>query len=163
MTECIIITPGISKEQKYIEVLPQIEALIDNKADMIANLANISAALKEVFDFFWVGFYILKEKNLELGPFQGPVACIRIGEGDGVCGAALAQKETIVVPDVDKFPGHIVCNSLSKSEIVVPVFDQNNEIKLVLDVDSDHVNYFDEIDKKYREEIARLISDRILK
>ena len=124
---------------------------------MIANLANIAAALKEAFGFFWVGFYLKKENQLVLGPFQGPIACTRIAFDKGVCGAAYTRQETILVPDVDQFPGHIACSSASKSEVVVPVFDRDGNVTMVLDVDSDQLNDFSEIDAKELEKIAGLI------
>ena len=138
------------KEEKYKSLLPQIQALTGKERDLIANLANIAAALKQTFGFFWVGFYLVKGDELILGPFQGPVACTRIPFGKGVCGTALKERRTIIVPDVEQFPGHIACNSESKSEIVVPLF-VNDEIIGVLDIDSDSLNDFDEIDAKYLE------------
>ena len=154
MAESIYVPAHFSKEEKYEALLPQIKALIEGEADLIANLANISAALKEVFGFFWVGFYLVKGKELVLGPFQGPVACVRIGFGKGVCGAAWKEKMTILVPDVDVFPGHIACNSASRSEIVVPGF-REGEVFFVLDVDSDSLEAFDEFDKYYLEKLMR--------
>jgi len=145
-----------SKEQQYAGLYPQIRALVQGETDSIANMANITAALKEQFGWLWVGFYLVNENQLVLGPFQGPVACTRINYNKGVCGTAWSRGETIIVPDVDAFPGHIACSSLSKSEIVVPVWD-NNKIKAVLDVDSIVLNDFDEVDKKYLEEIAGLL------
>jgi L-methionine (R)-S-oxide reductase len=150
-----IVTGG--KEEIYQSLLPQINALIEGELDTIANLANICAALKEQFNWLWVGFYLVKpnasgEDELVLGPFQGPVACTRIKKGRGVCGAAWQQAQTLVVPDVEKFPGHIACSSLSKSEIVLPVFN-NGIITAVLDVDSELLNQFDETDKMYLEKI----------
>jgi len=138
----------MTKEEKYQTLLPQIQELIKNEPDVIANLANIAAALKQTFGFFWVGFYIVKRNELVLGPFQGPVACTRIAFGKGVCGTAWKERRTIVVPDVEQFPGHIACSSESKSELVVPLFE-NNEIFGVLDIDSDRLNTFDEIDAEY--------------
>jgi GAF domain-containing protein len=156
MAEDLHITTG-TKEELYQSLIPQINALIEGESDAIANLANICAALKEQFNWLWVGFYIVKpnekgEDELVLGPFQGPVACTRIKKGRGVCGAAWQQAVTLIVPDVEKFPGHITCSSLSKSEIVVPVFT-NGIVTAVLDVDSELLNRFDEIDKRYLEEI----------
>jgi len=139
-------------EELYRSLLPQIQELTRKEPDFIANLANIAAALKHTFGFFWVGFYLVKGNELVLGPFQGPVACTRIPFGKGVCGTAWKEQRTIVVPDVELFPGHIACNSASKSEIVVPLFD-NGEIIGVLDIDSDRLNEFDEIDARYLEEI----------
>ena len=145
-----------SKEQQYAGLYPQIRALVQGETDSIANMANITAALKEQFGWLWVGFYLVNENQLVLGPFQGPVACTRINYNKGVCGTAWSRGETIIAPDVDAFPGHIACSSLSKSEIVVPVWG-NNKIKAVLDVDSIVLNDFDEVDKKYLEEIAGLL------
>ena len=145
-----------AKEEQYAGLYPQIKALVQGETDLIANMANITAALKEQFGWLWVGFYLVNENQLVLGPFQGPVACTRINYNKGVCGTAWSRGETIIVPDVDAFPGHIACSSLSKSEIVVPVWD-NNKIKAVLDVDSIVLNDFDEVDKKYLEEIAGLL------
>ncbi len=139
-----------------MSLLPQLEALLDGEDDLIANLANIAAALKEQFQWFWVGFYLVKNEELVLGPFQGPVACTRIKKGKGVCGASWEQREIIVVPDVEQFPGHIACASASRSEIVLPVVI-NNEVIAVLDVDSEYLAHFDEIDAKYLNEIIRLI------
>ena len=156
MSESILIDKNVSKAEKYEQLFPQMEALISGESDLIANLANISAALKEVFNFWWVGFYLVKENQLVLGPFQGPIACTRIPFNKGVCGASYSKKETLIVPNVDEFPGHIACSSASKSEIVVPVFDGNNVIG-VFDVDSDRLNDFDEIDKLYLEKIVALI------
>ena len=155
MAEDLQIGSG-SKEEKYLSLIPQIKGLIDGEPDLVANLANIAAALKEQFDFFWVGFYLVKGDELVLGPFQGPVACTRIKKGRGVCGTSWSQANTIIVPDVEKFPGHIACSSISKSEIVVPLF-KNNEVWGVLDVDSDQYNSFDEKDAAFLEEIVSLI------
>ena len=152
MSEDLSIIKG-TKEDQYQTLLPQIKALITGEPDLIANLANISAALKEQFGWLWVGFYLVKNEELVLGPFQGPVACTRIKKGRGVCGAAWAQATTLVVADVEKFPGHIACSSLSKSEIVISIII-NNEVTGVLDVDSVLLNDFDETDKKYLEEIV---------
>jgi GAF domain-containing protein len=155
MAEDLQIARG-SKEQQYRALIPQIKGLVTGEPDLVANLANIAAALKEQFDFFWVGFYLVKDDELVLGPFQGPVACTRISKGRGVCGASWAQANTIIVPDVEKFPGHIACSSISKSEIVIPLF-KNNEVWGVLDVDSDQYNSFDETDAKFLQEIVALI------
>ena len=152
MSEDLSIIKG-TKEEQYQTLLPQIKALITGEPDLIANLANIAAALKEQFGWLWVGFYLVKNEELVLGPFQGPVACTRIKKGRGVCGAAWAQATTLVVADVEKFPGHIACSSLSKSEIVISIII-NNEVTGVLDVDSVLLNDFDETDKKYLEEIV---------
>ncbi len=145
-----------SKEEQYVSLIPQIKGLVSGEPDLVANLANIAAALKEQFDFFWVGFYLVKEEELVLGPFQGPVACTRIRRGRGVCGTSWSQGNTIIVPDVEKFLGHIACSSISKSEIVVPIF-KNNEVWGVLDVDSDQYNSFDETDTQFLQEIVALI------
>lgn len=146
-----------SKEERYEALIPQLKSLISTETDQIANYANVSAALKEVFDFLWVGFYRVSDKVLVLGPFQGPIACTRIAYGKGVCGFAWQEGKTVIVPDVDQFPGHIACSSRSKSEIVVPVVKEANIIA-VLDVDSEFLNNFDEIDAKYLEIICALLS-----
>jgi L-methionine (R)-S-oxide reductase len=146
------------KAGRYAELLPQIEALLQAETDLVANLANVAAVLKEAFGFFWVGFYEVKAGVLVLGPFQGPLACTRIQLGKGVCGTAWAEKRTQLVPDVDAFPGHIACSSASRSEIVVPIFEKNREVRLVLDVDSDQLNDFDADDQRYLEELAQLIT-----
>ena len=156
MAEDLQIIQG-TKEEQYSTLLPQIKALLDGEPDLIANLANICAALKEQFGWFWIGFYLVKKEELVLGPFQGPVACTRIKKGRGVCGSSWAEAKTLIVPDVEKFPGHIACSSLSRSEIVVPLMQDNNEVWGVLDVDSSELNEFDETDQKYLEEIVKLI------
>ena len=153
MAENLIIGTG-NKEEKYRELLPQLHALVSTETDLIANLANVAAALKQTFGFFWVGFYLVKGEELVLGPFQGPIACTRIRKGRGVCGAAWAKAETLVVPDVDAFPGHIACSSLSRSEIVVPLIRENGEVWGVLDIDSESLNTFDEIDARFLGEIC---------
>lgn len=158
MAESLILDINHSKEEKYISLLPQIDSMISGESDLIANLANISAALKETFGFFWVGFYLIKDGELVLGPFQGPIACTRIKYGKGVCGTAWKEERTIVVPDVNQFPGHIACSSESKSEIVVPLFDKDKKIIGVLDVDSDYLNAFDETDAKYLEKLNYLFT-----
>ena len=145
-----------TKEEIYNSLLPQIKELVGNEKDVIANLANITAALKQAFGFFWVGFYIVKKNELVLGPFQGPVACTRIAFGTGVCGTAWKERRAVIVPDVEQFPGHIACSSESKSEIVVPVF-KNDKVVGVLDIDSDRLNTFDETDAKQLGEVVRLI------
>jgi len=155
MAEDLKIATG-TKEEQYALLYKQIEALLQSEEDRIANMANTAAALKEQFNFWWVGFYLVKQEQLVLGPFQGPVACTRIGYGKGVCGAAWERKETVIVPDVEQFPGHIACSSLSQSEIVVPIF-HNQECIAILDVDSEHLDHFDEIDKQYLERICALI------
>ena len=146
------------KEDKYKELLPQIKALVEAETDAIANMANVCAALKYGMDYFWVGFYLVKQEQLVLGPFQGPLACTRIQKGKGVCGTSWLKAETIIVPDVDLFPGHIACSSLSKSEIVVPVFNSKAVVAGVLDVDSDQLNMFDETDAYYLKQICALLS-----
>jgi L-methionine (R)-S-oxide reductase len=163
MAEDLQIIAG-SKAEIYQSLIPQIKALLYGEPDLIANLANVTAALKEQFNWLWVGFYLVKplgmakeDKELVLGPFQGPVACTRIKKGRGVCGASWQQAATLIVPDVEKFPGHIACSSLSKSEIVIPVI-QKKEVIAVLDVDSELLNQFDETDKKYLEEIIKVIN-----
>lgn len=158
MSENLFIPTEASKAEKYEAILPQIEALISGEPDLYANLANISAVLKQGFDFFWVGFYLVKEEQLVLGPFQGPLACTRIAFGKGVCGTAWKEGKTQLVPDVDAFPGHIACSSASRSEIVVPVL-KNGEVKMVLDVDSDQLNDFDEVDRAYLEQLCQNLSD----
>ena len=166
MSEDLNIIAG-TKEDQYQSLLPQIKGLLEGEPDLIANLANITAALKEQFGWLWVGFYLVKpvsskasdskERELVLAPFQGPVACIRIEKGRGVCGSCWERAQTLIVPDVEKFPGHIACSSLSRSEIVVPVI-HNNEVVGVLDVDSEQLNQFDETDQLYLEQIVKLIS-----
>lgn len=153
MAEDLYIENG-NKEEKYCTLLPQLKSLIADEDDLIANLANISAALKETFGFFWVGFYLVKGEQLVLGPFQGPIACTRIRKGRGVCGTAWAKAETLVVPDVDAFPGHIACSSLSRSEIVVPLIRANGEVWGVLDIDSENLESFDATDARFLEEIG---------
>ncbi|TNF45753.1 MAG: GAF domain-containing protein [Bacteroidetes bacterium] len=147
-----------TKEEIYQSLLPQIKGLITGEGDLIANLANVSAALKQGLGFFWVGFYIVKGEELVLGPFQGPIACTRIRSGKGVCGTSWAEKRTIVVPDVDAFPGHIACSSDSKSEIVVPLI-KDSSVVAVLDVDSDSLNSFDSVDDKYLNELCSWLSE----
>ena len=146
-----------SKEEQYLSLLPQVRSLIEGEVDLVANLANVAAALKEAFDFFWVGFYLVKQDQLVLGPFQGPVACTRIRKGKGVCGTAWQEGATLLVPDVEVFPGHIACSSLSRSEIVVPLI-KDGEGWGVLDIDSDLLNFFDETDRKYLEEMCGYLS-----
>lgn len=155
MAENLLISTG-SKEEKYRELLPQLHALVSTETDFIANLANVAAALKQTFGFFWVGFYIVKGDELVLGPFQGPIACTRIRIGRGVCGTAWKEVRTLIVPDVEQFPGHIACSSDSKSEIVVPMIRQG-EVVGVLDIDSDTLDSFDTVDAHYLEEICTYI------
>jgi L-methionine (R)-S-oxide reductase len=156
MTESLTVTGG-TKADIYLSLVPQIAALIEHEPDSIANSANVVAALKQTFNFLWVGFYRVIDSELVLGPFQGPIACTRIAKGKGVCGSAWAQNKTIVVPDVDLFPGHIACSSLSRSEIVVPVHDASGQVVAVLDIDSEEIDKFDEIDQHYLEIIVDLL------
>ena len=155
MAEDLSIITG-NKAQQYQSLIPQIKGLLEGENDLVANMANTVAALKEQFGWFWVGFYMVKGDELVLAPFQGPVACTRIKKGRGVCGSSWAEAKTLIVPDVEKFPGHIACSSLSKSEIVVPVI-RNNEVVAVLDVDSSEYDQFDITDQRYLEEIVSLI------
>ena len=155
MSEDLNIIQG-TKEEIYQALIPQINALIEGEPDLIANLANITAALKEQFGWLWVGFYLVKGDELVLGPFQGPIACTRIKKGRGVCGTSWQKAETLIVADVEKFPGHIACSSLSRSEIVVPVI-RNNEVVGVLDVDSELLDQFSKIDATYLERIVAAI------
>jgi len=157
MAEDLTIIQTTDKATQYQSLIPQIEALITGEDDLIANLANICAALKEQFKWFWVGFYMVKNNELVLGPFQGPVACTRIARGKGVCGTSWELADTLIVADVDEFPGHIACSSLSRSEIVIPLF-KDGIVAGVLDVDSEHLAQFDETDKKYLEQIISLIN-----
>jgi len=156
MAEEILISKSQDRGIQYQELLPQIEALVKDEPNEIANLANIVAALKMGLNFFWIGFYKVINEELVLGPFQGPVACTRIQRGQGVCGAAWEKQKTIIVENVDEFPGHIVCNSAARSEIVVPVI-KNGEVAYVLDVDSDTLNDFNTTDKRYLEKLAKLV------
>ena len=155
MAEDLSIIKG-TKQEQYEALIPQIKGLLQGETDLVANLANVAAALKEQFGWFWVGFYLVKENELVLGPFQGPVACTRIKKGRGVCGSSWQQEATLIVPDVEKFPGHIACSSLSKSEIVVPL-KQDGIVLGVLDVDSDALDQFDATDQRYLEQIVSLI------
>lgn len=152
---------GQNIENKYINLIKQIESLILNESDIMAILSNVSAAIKQTFGWLWIGFYFVKKEELILGPFQGPVACFRIKKGDGVCGATWEKRETIIVPNVEKFPGHIACSSDSKSEIVLPIF-KNNKIFGVLDIDSKEFNAFNNIDKKYLEQIIKIIEKKLI-
>jgi L-methionine (R)-S-oxide reductase len=156
MAEDLSIITG-TREEQYEALIPQIKGLLEGESDLVANLGNIAAALKEQFGWLWVGFYIVKNGELVLGPFQGPVACTRIKKGRGVCGASWERAETLIVPDVEKFPGHIACSSLSRSEIVVPVIF-NEEVIAVLDADSAELDQFDFIDKKFLEQIVQLVN-----
>lgn len=155
MAEDLSIISG-TKEEQYEELLPQIEGLLTGEPDLIANLANMAAALKEQFKYWWVGFYLVKNGELVLGPFQGPVACTRIAKGRGVCGSSWAQAKTLIVPDVEKFPGHIACSSASKSEIVVPLI-KDGQVWGVLDVDSEFYDHFDETDQQWLEQLVQLL------
>lgn len=157
MAEDLNIVKGVSRVEEYESLIPQIKGLVTGEPDLIANLANISAALKEQFGWLWVGFYLVKDEELVLGPFQGPVACTRIKKGKGVCGTAWEKAETVIVPDVETFPGHIACSSVSRSEIVLPLVAKG-EVIGVLDVDSASLNEFDEIDARYLAEILTFIN-----
>jgi L-methionine (R)-S-oxide reductase len=157
MAEDLNITTSTDKAEQYQSLIPQREALLMGEPDIVANMANVCAALKEQFNWFWVGFYLVKDDELVLGPFQGPVACTRIGLGRGVCGSAWEQEKTLIVPDVDAFPGHIACSSASRSEIVVPVFG-NDKVVAVLDVDSAELDQFDETDTQYLQQVVALIN-----
>ena len=170
MAESLMVS-GNSKQEKYESLIPQIRALVLDETDLIANLANIVAALKFGMGFFWVGVYFVKEsvkpgetgvKELVLGPFQGPIACTRIPMGKGVCGTAWKEKRTIIVPDVDQFPGHIVCSTSSKSEIVLPALNTRGEVVLVLDIDSDQLNDFGEVDERYLSEVVTIVGGFIV-
>ncbi len=153
MAEELIIDKG-GKKEMYATLLPQIKALVEGESNRVANLANVAAALKQTFGFFWVGFYLVEDGELVLGPFQGPIACTRIRYGRGVCGTAWKEGKTLIVPDVDKFPGHIACSSASRSEIVVPIYNKEKEVVGVLDIDSDRLAEFDETDREWLERIV---------
>jgi GAF domain-containing protein len=156
MAEELILTASTDKAERYKTLVPQIASLVQGETDLIANLSNVAAALRQALNFFWVGFYLVKNNELVLGPFQGPIACTRIGFGKGVCGACWKEKKTLVVPDVNEFPGHIACSSDSKSEIALPGF-KNGEVVLVLDVDSDALNNFDKTDELYLGKVIRIV------
>lgn len=158
MAENLYIPENATKQEKYEALLPQIEALTAYETDLVANLANISSALHQVFSWWWVGFYWVKENELVLAPFQGPIACTRIAFGKGVCGTAWKDRKTQLVPNVEQFTGHIACSSATKSEIVVPIFNQNDEVMGVLDVDSERDDVLDEIDVSYLEKISKMIT-----
>ncbi len=160
MAEELIISSNQNKEQVYLALLPQIKALVTGESNLTANLANISAALKQTFNWWWVGFYWVENNELVLGPFQGPIACTRIKKGKGVCGTSWLNQQSIVVPDVEKFPGHIACSAASKSEIVVPII-KNNVVFGVLDCDSEHINHYDETDLIYLEQLCAIIADLV--
>lgn len=157
MAEDLIIASGASKQERYKALIPQIKGLVEGETDLTANLANIAAALHQTFNWWWVGFYMIKNDELVLGPFQGPVACTRIHYGKGVCGTSWKEQKSIFVPDVNVFPGHIACSSLSVSEIVVPLFEQRGNVAGVLDIDSEKYDVLDETDVKYLEEISTII------
>jgi L-methionine (R)-S-oxide reductase len=157
MAEELIISESLSKKEKYEQLLPQLEGLVMGENNAIANVSNIMAALKQTFNFWWVGVYFVEGETLVLGPFQGPVACTRIGFGKGVCGTSWKEEKTIVVKNVELFPEHIACSSASQSEIVVPVFDKENKVIAIIDVDSEHLNHFDETDKLYLETVSLLL------
>lgn len=155
MAEQLILNTSLDKAERYKTLVPQIEALVSGETDVTANLSNIAAALKQTMNFFWVGFYLVKDNELVLGPFQGPIACTRIAYGKGVCGMSWKEKKMMLVPNVDEFPGHIACSSEAKSEIVVPAF-KNGTVSLVLDVDSDKLNDFDQTDALHLQEIIEI-------
>lgn len=157
MSENLIVNSNASKEEKYADLLPQIEAVIDGEPDIIANMANVASMIQETFQFWWTGFYRVIDNQLVLGPFQGPMACTRIKYGKGVCGTAWKEAQTIIVKDVDQFPGHIACSSASRSEIVVPL-KVNGEVVGVLDIDSEKLSNFDSTDQKWLEKVAVLLS-----
>ncbi len=154
-----LIVEGNSKEQLYSTLLPQLQSLLEGEDDIIANMANVSACIMETFHFWWVGFYRVTGDELVLGPFQGPLACTRIRCGKGVCGTAWEKAQTIVVEDVDKFPGHIACSSASRSEIVVPIINGRGEVTAVLDIDSERLATFDDTDRRWLEKVAQLFTD----
>jgi L-methionine (R)-S-oxide reductase len=156
MAEELVLPENASKKERYQSLIPQLKLLVEGEPDLIANLANIAAALKQTFNFFWVGFYLVRNDELVLGPFQGPIACTRIAFGKGVCGTSWKEEKAILVPDVNAFPGHIACSSASQSEIVLPAFKMG-KVALVLDVDSDRLNDFDAIDERYLMELMQLV------
>jgi len=158
MSEELITNSNLNKDEQYEILLPQLQALLHGETDLIANLANISAALRQSFDWFWVGFYIVRNTELVLGPFQGTIACTRINYGKGVCGTAWASQKNMLIPNVSEFPGHIACSSLSVAEIVIPIFNRQDEVVAVLDVDSDKFDVLDETDVLYLEKICGLLS-----
>ena len=157
----IKINKNLTKEERYIELCNQIESLISEEKDILAILSNITAAIQDTYNFLWVGFYLVKSNELVLGPFQGPVACFRIGFGKGVCGTSWKENKTLIVKDVNKFPGHIACSSMSKSEIVIPV-RKKHEVYGVLDIDSIENNAFDKTDKKYLKKIIAMIENKLV-
>jgi len=157
MAEELTVSNHLSKEKKYEELIPQLKALVEGESDQIANLSNIMSALKWTFDWLWIGVYFVRGDELVLGPFQGPIACTRIQLGRGVSGTAWNKKETIIVPNVDEFPDHIICNSASKSEIVLPIMNKNGDVSMILDADSAELNDFDEVDEKYLSQVVDII------
>ncbi len=157
MAEEIILAKNLNKEDRYLAIFPQIEALISGETDLIANIANLMAVLKYNFNFLWVGVYFVKNNELVLGPFQGTIACTRITKGKGVCGTSLQERETLIISNVNEFKGHIACSSDAQSEIVIPVFNNKKEVALILDVDSNQLNFFDKVDEKYLTKIIHLI------
>lgn len=160
MAENLVVSLSIEKKERYEVLVPQIASLVEGEKDIVANLSNVAAALRQSMGFFWVGFYLVKDDQLVLGPFQGPIACTRINFGRGVCGTSWKEKRTILVPDVEAFPGHIACSSDSKSEVVLPAF-KDDKVALVLDVDSDRLNDFDEVDVLYLEKVMRIVESFI--
>lgn len=160
MAENLVVSQSTDKKERYEVLLPQVRSLVEGETDIVANLSNVVAALRQSFGFFWVGFYIVRDNQLVLGPFQGPIACTRINFGRGVCGTTWKEGKTILVPNVDEFPGHIACSSDSKSEIVVPVF-KNGSVAMVLDVDSDKLNDFDNTDLEYLEKLMKVVESFI--
>jgi GAF domain-containing protein len=156
MAENLVIPQQASREEKYIALWPQLQALVEGESDYVANLANIAAALHQTFSFFWVGFYLVRDEELVLGPFQGPIACTRIVFGKGVCGTAWKNLAPILVPNVEEFPGHIACSSQSKSEVVIPIQDENGAVIGVLDVDSNVLNDFTEMDVEHLRKVSQL-------
>ncbi len=158
MAEELSISINLSKEERYQELLPQLKGLVSYETDTIANISNLMAALKSTFNWLWVGVYFVKDNELVLGPFQGPIACTRIQKGKGVCGTAWEQNKTLIVPNVDEFPGHIACSSDSKSEIVLPILNNKKEVVMIFDIDSEHLNHFDKTDEKYLSEVVQLIA-----
>jgi L-methionine (R)-S-oxide reductase len=159
MAESIFYTATAPREQRYQEILPQLQALIEPEVDLVANLANVVAVLREAMGFFWVGFYRRMDEALVLGPFQGPLACTRIALGQGVCGVSAQRQETVLVPDVEQFPGHIACSSASRSEIVVPLVSLGRT-ELILDIDSDQLDDFSAVDQRYLEQVIQLLAQR---
>jgi GAF domain-containing protein len=160
MAENLVVSLSTEKKERYEVLIPQIVSLVEGEKDLVANLSNVAAALRQTMGFFWVGFYLVKDNQLVLGPFQGPIACTRINFGKGVCGTSWKEKRTLLVPDVEEFPGHIACSSDSKSEVVLPAF-KGEDVALVLDVDSDKLNDFDEVDILYLERVMRIVESFI--